>query len=517
MKRICALLLALLLAAAPALAENVEDALVIGMLSTRTLDIDPLNPQEASMLSLYALVYESLVTIDDNGVPQPLLAEKWSETGNGKTWTFSLRKDIYFSDGSPLTAADVAASLQYLLDMANNAELPDNGYYQSFKYNVTSVSAPEEHTVQVKTKRPYYGLLYAMTFPVVPAGYVGQPNAPGTGPYQIVSFSPQAYMNLTARDGWWQQTPQVKTIQVSFFPNNKEMITAYEYGRVDTVFTRSVSAAQYKSGINSLSIPYSTRQLELLMLNNREDPAYPLDNANIRKAIRYALDINAISENVYMGMTNATESPVASNSWLYYDQSAQVAFSREKAAKLLEDEGWSDIDGDGILDKVISEDKVKHLVLRLFVYEDPENNVRYETANRIADMLGALKIKVNITAKTYDEAVTAMKDGKYDMCLCAMQMDVVPDAGFMLMKRNTGNYMGYSSSAMNSLCETLRVNVGQADFAYTWQSIQQQFVGDMPFIPLFYRTGAVLTRKMYTTVRDIREFELLRGIEAFGR
>ena len=47
--------------------------------------------------------------------------------------------------------------------------------------------------------------------------------------------------------------------------------------------------------------------------------------------------------------------------------------------------------------------------------------------------------------------------------------------------------------------------------------MQQQFTQDVPFIALFYRAGAILTRKMYTTVRSIREFELLRGIEAFGR
>ena len=52
---------------------------------------------------------------------------------------------------------------------------------------------------------------------------------------------------------------------------------------------------------------------------------------------------------------------------------------------------------------------------------------------------------------------------------------------------------------------------------YTSQAIQQQFAADVPFICLFYRTGAILTRKMFTTVRSIREFEVLRGIEAFGR
>jgi hypothetical protein len=70
---------------------------------------------------------------------------------------------------------------------------------------------------------------------------------------------------------------------------------------------------------------------------------------------------------------------------------------------------------------------------------------------------------------------------------------------------------------MKDLIAQLREREDQAGFAYASQAIQQQFTEDVPFVALFYRAGAILTRKMFTTVRSIREFELLRGIEAFGR
>jgi ABC-type oligopeptide transport system substrate-binding subunit len=83
MKRILCLMLCLCFLPVFAVAESVEDALVVGMLSTRTTQLTPLEPQERDMMSLYSLVYESLVTIDDKGVPQPLLCESWTETGDG--------------------------------------------------------------------------------------------------------------------------------------------------------------------------------------------------------------------------------------------------------------------------------------------------------------------------------------------------------------------------------------------------------------------------------------------------
>lgn len=516
-KRFLCLLLCLLLLPVWALGESVGDSIIIGMLSTRTYELTPLTPLERDIVSLYNVIYESLVTVDDNGLPQPLLAESWTETNGGKVWTFTLRENVTFSDGTPLTARDVAASGQYILDLANDQEADDHGFYANIKYLVTSFKAIDDRTLEVKAARDYYGLLYAMTFPVVPESQVGMANPLGTGPYVVNAFEPYSYMMLSANPNWWQMQPQVQEITVTFYSNNKDMITAYEYGRVDTVFTRSVAAAQYKSGINSLSISYDTRQLEVLMLNHRER-AFPLDSLNVRKAIRYAINIDLIASNVYMGMTRDANTPIPSNSWLYYDQEITFVYNPDKAKELLAADGWSDLNEDGVLDlPVEGAEEPKHLVLSLYVYEDPTNDVRFETANMIKDMLANVGISVHIETGSYDEIKTVLENGSFDMCLCAFQMDVVPDVGFFLRKGNAQNYGKYNSSEMTSLIDALRKQENQSDFAYTSQAIQQQFASDVPFICLFYRTGAILTRKMFTTVRTIRELELLRGIEAFGR
>ena len=85
----------------------------------------------------------------------------------------------------------------------------------------------------------------------------------------------------------------------------------------------------------------------------------------------------------------------------------------------------------------------------------------------------------------------------------------------MLISGNTGNYCRYRSSAMKDLCNELRTQQEQSNYQYTLYKIQEQFAKDCPFICMFYRSGTVLTRKMYTTARDVRELELLRGIEDF--
>jgi peptide/nickel transport system substrate-binding protein len=217
-----------------------------------------------------------------------------------------------------------------------------------------------------------------------------------------------------------------------------------------------------------------------------------------------------------MGMTIPTDTPIAPGSWLYYDQELIYRYNLELAQQLLEEEGWVDSDGDGILDKII-DGKPRNLRLRLYVYEDPDNNVRFETANMIADMLEKLKIKVAIETMTYAQVQEKLQANSFDLVLASFQMDVVPDAGFLLMKGNTANYGRYASDTMTDLFYDLRESESQEAFKSNWQLIQQQFAQDVPFICLFYRAGAVLTRKMYSSVGDYREFELLRGIEDFGR
>lgn len=490
-------------------------SLVVGIQSTKTTLIQPLDPVERDMMSLYDLVYESLVTIDDDYLPQPGLCEGWEESGNGKTWTFTLRKNITFSDGTPLTARDVVATAQYILDRANEENTQNPGYYCNLKYFVKSISASGDYTVVVKTAagRNYWGVLYAMTFPVLPADRVAADNPPGTGPYVISDFSAGSYMWLKANDSWWQTRPQVEEIAVTMHDSPNAVIESYEYARVDTAFTRSIAAAQHKSGTSSLALDYRTNQLETVLINHALSP---LDSLNMRKALRYLIDPDKIARQVYMGMVERTDTPMIPGTWMYNENLSQYFVTDVEAAKaLLEEEGWEDSDEDGILDRLNAKGEKENLHLRIYVYEEPDNNVRVETANLIADMLAQAGISTKVTVMTMTQIQEKLKAASFDLALVSFAMDPCPDPGFLLMKGNTGNYGLYKSDDMTNLCKDLRTQTTRDGYQASLMNIQQRFAEDVPFLCLFYRSGSVLTRQMYTTVRDVRELELLRGIESF--
>lgn len=519
------LMAVMLLLPSSAEATNVDDTLVVGMQATKTTTIRPLEPLERDFMSVYDLMYDGLMVINDDYVPECALAESYSHTG--KTWTFKLRADLKFSDGSPVTADDVVATANWILDKVKAADaaekeakekkvqnfVADRGYYMNLKYFVDSITARDPETVVVKAERNYFGLLYAMTFPVLPAWALETDNPPGTGAYMLESFIPGNILNLTVNPNWWQNPPQVKRISFLMHDKPSAVIESYEYARVDAAFTRQIASAQYKSGTSSLALDYRTNQLECLLMNHS---AFPLNSKNTREAIRYLINVDYIAQQIYNGMVERTNTPFVAGSWMYNDNIG--GYFKQDAAKamaLLDEDGWSDTNDDGILDKPNDKGDSVKLEMTLHVYEEPDNDVRLETANYIKDTLEKYGFSIIIETVSYTKAAEKLAAGSFDLCLASYAMDPTPDAGFMLIAGNTGNYCRYRSSDMTDLCSELRTKMTQPDYQYTLHAIQEQFAKDCPFICMFYRSGTVLTRKMYTTVRDVRELELLRGIETF--
>ena len=516
MRTIFLIVLAAILVLLPhdsALASSAEKNIVFGIQSNKTLLIRPFEPVERDILPIYNLVYESLISIDDDYTPQGYLAESWEVSSDGKYWTFHLRDNVFFSDGTPLTAQDVVASATYILDKAKDENITDHGFYSNLKYFVSSISAKDDHTVSVKASRHYYGVLYAMTFPVVPASMVQMDNPPGTGPYVIGEFRAGQKLWLTANPRWWKPQPIVQDINFAFHDTARDVVESYEFARVDAAYTRSIASAQYKTSTSAISMSYRTNQLECLLMNNSSSEL----TLEVRRAIRYLIDTSRIISNVYSGMAKETNFPFYPGTWMY-NESLDSSFTHdvEEAKRLLAEAGWEDSDENGVLDRADANGELKNLHLRFYYYEEPDNSVREEAANIIASTLAEVGIECKITPMTMTGLQDKLKSGSFDLALIGFAMDVTPDPGFMLMSVNvkSGNYCRYKSSRMDELFSSLRKQTTYEDFRQKLMDIQYQFYTDCPFVCLYYRTGNVISRFMYTTCRDIREYELLRGIES---
>ena len=308
------------------------------------------------------------------------------------------------------------------------------------------------------------------------------------------------------------QIPGAKQKIALLYGKDADVVNAYQYSNVDAIFSRSLSIAQYKSSTNTLAITYRTNQLECLLLNNYLGSM----TNNMRTAIRSCINIDSIVQSVYMSMVDRTNTPMIQGTWMYNSNlSSYFQVDLNKARQLLEEDGWYDTDGSGYVDKPNKNNEAADLTYNIITYEEPDNSVRVQAANMIADMLGQIGIKATVETVSYSTMQERLKAGNFHIALVSFAMDVCPDPGFLLMSGNTCNYVAYRSTTMDALFKKLRTQVTQADYQAVLYDIQEQFAKDCPFICLYYRGGTVLTRRMYTTTRDVREGHLLDGIESF--
>jgi len=514
MKKIKALLLiamaACLLLTGASAQGNDRQSLILGIVSATTNRTNPLTPVEREFMSLTALVYESMIVLDDDYLPKPHLADKWESSGEGSTWTFTLREGVTFHDGTPLTSADVVATVNEILRLANDETNPNKGAYASLRYFINKIAAPDERTVVITTGRKNFGFLYAMNFPILPAAQVQLDNPAGSGPYRVEQFQPADYIWLSVNSSWWGGRPAITEISALFHTTNRELISSYEYNRVDAILTRSMTAAQYRSSVSSLNLTYRTKQFEALMLNHL---SYELEDVRVRKAIRAALNLNAIAQNAYMGMAMRTDTPLPSGTWMYSADDTVYRQNIELANQLLDEAGWVDTNDDGIRDMVRNGKLVK-LSLRFYAYEEQDNSVRLNAAAQIASQLLTVGIEARLSVMSFKEVREKLEAGSFDMAIASFNMDYTPDPGFLLMSGNTGNYSRYKSKAMDNLFKELRAAMTKEAYQNKLYEIQALYTEDCPFISLYYRSGAIMTRIMFTRTRDIREPEVLKGIEA---
>lgn len=514
----------------------------VGMVIPETETLHPLTAMNRDLVSVLDLVYESLVELNDDQEPVPSLAESWEVQNGGKTWIFHIRDGVYFHDGRKLTAYDVKASMDVIKQLAQSGNADnEKGLYWLMVGNdtisgvLTSWEAEDELTLRVQTSRPYYGVLYAMTFPIVQAQSAYDENPPGTGPYRVDYYTPGETLALTANLNWWGQTPYVSSIDAICYQTDEAALQAFEDEEIDILATRSTTAVRYRGVVSNRinSYDYGTRQLECLMINNGVSR---LSDQRMRRAIMSAINKSRLVTSVYQGIVTTTDTLQVPGTWLYNDPERlsdgyRYGYDPDRANALLDELGWDEYDDKGYRCRMTDSGK-QTLTFRLNYYNESGNTLRKEAALEIQTMLKAVGIKTTVSAYSFENGQAKLKSGDYDLFLCAFNFDVTPDPTFCLLSNGYGNYARYRSNEMGSLLSALRkapslqldeegnettpiLTLLKNKFQEDWYAIQEQMAEDGPFMPLYWRNGVVLTRYPYSSVRDIREYELLNSIESY--
>lgn len=311
-----------------------------------------LNPETASPVLadqdffIYEMVYEPLVRYGMGGVIEPALAERWEVSEDGKDYTFFLREDVKFSDGSGFTADNVVKSSK--LWKADSFSTPFLG-----------AEAIDEHTVVLHFEDAKYPVLIELTFPrpyriAAESSFDADGNfvkPVGTGRWMIESYVPDEEVVVVKNPFYYGDAPKIDKVICRRVDDGQSRIMALQSGDADiSLADLPTEAETVIAGSDTLDTLSFDGTLGFFLMVNENNAA--LQDINVRKALNYAVDKASIVSNIFEGKAVAGEGIFSPNTpYVNKKNSPGYEYSVEKAQESLKLAGYEDTDGDGIVEK----------------------------------------------------------------------------------------------------------------------------------------------------------------------
>src|SRR5207253_2242233 len=282
----------------------------------------------------------SLLRTSKDGVSvEPGLASKWQSSSDGLTWTFTLRDGLKFSDGTPLKASDVKASL----DMARSGE---KSAWKDNYVAIKDVTATEDKTVTISLKQPYAPLLSVLAMfsgGILPADMAKATDAKdydnanawktkGTGAYYVEGWKKGDPIILKRNPNYWNGKPSVDEVRIEYIPDDNTRVLKLQGAETDLVDFVPFSQISTLSGQSGVKAQTFTIQQTAFVILNTSKP--PLNDVKVRQALNYATDKDAIIKSVYFGQAKFMNSPIPQGT--YWDKSLPgYPYDMDKAKALM--------------------------------------------------------------------------------------------------------------------------------------------------------------------------------------
>jgi peptide/nickel transport system substrate-binding protein len=340
-------------------------------------------------------MYDTLLRTTKDGLSiEPGLATKWEPSADGLTWTFTIRDGLKFSDGTPVKGNDFVTSLKQVAQGTKSA------WKDSYKA-IKDVQAPDDKTIKVILSQAHAPILSELAMfcaAILPADMATASDADnfdaskskGTGAYMMNGWKKGDPLVLTRNPNYWKSTTGLDTVTIDYVADDNARILKLQGGETDVIdFVPLSQMASLSQQPNIAAQPFVIQQFSVLILNNT---IKPLDDKNIRQALNYALDKDAILKAVYFGQAKFMNSPIPPGT--YYDKTLPgYPFNLDKAKQLM---AASSMPSGFTVDFTIASG----------------NNTAQQTATIAKDQWSKIGVTVNIQQQETSVVRQAYRDGK---------------------------------------------------------------------------------------------------------
>jgi len=469
-----------------------EKVLKIGLTQDPT-NLNPMMMQGVYAESLAGNIFDTLISFkEDAKTAQPLLAESWEISPDGKTYTFHLRHGVTFHNGQPFTSADVKYTFNVTLDEKNAS--PN----REFLTPIQSIDTPDDYTVVLNLDAPSAPFLLALANPtlgILPAKALKEMGMEkfdrhpiGTGAFKFVDMVPDDHITLAKNKDYFVAEPNLDKVIFRPIPKLEVMSAELESGGIDLAFELLPQDTDRlaKEGLNIQSVAGLT--LRYIGFSMKK---LPFSDVRFREAVYHAVPFEQAIPGIFKGAGERAYSwiPVGVlGDDVDYMKAKALSFDMQKAKQLIDE-----MKADGTLKEGFEFD----------IYS-PGDPARKQVATVLSTQLRSLGLKVNVQTPEWSSLFPMLKAGDADMFV--MGWGSVPDPDRwtyrLFTPGSTMNFSKYDNPVVTAALEEGRTSSDPAVRAKAYETaMRQALTVDYIHIPLVWLktvTGASAKVKGFT-------------------
>lgn len=485
----------------PAAAQSRTDTLIIGMEDFKGL-FNGIYGESAYDNYVNGALFDSLMDLKSDGTYEPSVAKKWEISDDKLVYTYYLRDDVKFSDGTPLTAEDVAFTLTVMHDKSYDGPSDmikamikgGKEYKEGTATEIEGIKVIDKHTLEITTTEANSSALRSVGLSsIIPKHYYGKDYKQGnldymkdlhqkplgSGPYIMEAYVPGQEVRFVANEHYFKGKPKIPKLiyKVTSSDTNIQTLQAGETD-MEIQITVSKDNVELLKSLGFLDITlYPTNGYGYIGFNHN-DPKFK--DKRVRQALTYGLNREEIVEAAYQGNAKVINVPQSNVSWAYTDDVNKYEFNLEKAAQLLDEAGWK-VGADGIREK----DGVKFKIHFLATTPNPVNDVIIPIAKENYKELG---ISFEPDMLDFNAVKEKQKKGDFDMFFLAWQLTEDPDSTNIFSTNGSQNEIGYSNPKVDELLAKGIKEVEIEKRKPIYHELYKVLNEDPPYIFLYQRT-----------------------------
>jgi peptide/nickel transport system substrate-binding protein len=437
--------------------------------------LDPASAFEGAVPLIARQVFDTLVTYRVGSTDvDPALATRWAVSRDGLTWSFTLRNGVTFHDGTPVTAAEVAAS--FIRQLKHDPAAPPRAWaalLRGVPGDIKEVRAADRSTVNIVLVQPYAALLTVLAHPAMSVARLGSPvegvtRLVGSGPYRVVDVTP-GRMAVEAVTGHWSGAPRTERIVFLDVSNDDHAEAEFAARALDIWFPpgppRRPDGALSTPGLRVGYLAFQTEK-------------EPFSRKKLRQAVAAALDPATLG-----GALERTAVPLQSflppGAWARREGSPVLGGTREQVRTLLRDGGWP-----------------QGATPVMLIPGDVSGINATRLAESMKQMLGGSDIPVRVKIEPSDMVRAALEGGAHELALAEASV-VGGDPHLFLFPLSTSegarpgpkalNFSFYRNPRLDDVLIRASQLASRQERARLYQRGQGLLADDMPWLPIYVR------------------------------